>query len=79
MKRKIVSIFTFCICVIVALLITSSLRVDASSDENSNYSANYYLVLKESNIDFTLYNQDYLNDLINEVFITLDENTNANL
>lgn len=53
MKRKIVSIFTFCICVIVALLITSSLRVDASSDENSNYSANYYLVLKESNIDFT--------------------------
>jgi aromatic cluster surface protein len=79
MKRKIVSIFTFCICVIVALLITSSLRVDASSDENSNYSANYYLVLNESNIDFTLYNQDYLNDLINEVFTTLDENPNANL
>ena len=62
---------------IITFAFLSPFIVSANEGSNDNYSDNYYLVLRESDIDFSLYNQDYLNDLINEVFYLLNNDPSA--
>ena len=63
-----VIIFAFCLL---------GMRVSADSSDDVDYSDNYYLVISESDIDFSQYNQVYINSLINEVFNALDNDINA--
>ena len=77
MKRKIIIKTIITICMIITFAFLSPFIVSANEGSNDNYSDNYYLVLRESDIDFSLYNQDYLNDLINEVFYLLNNDPSA--
>lgn len=63
--------------VIVLALCLLGTHVSADSSNEVDYSDNYYLVLNESNIDFSQYNQAYIDSLINEVFNALDNDINA--
>jgi len=72
-KKCIIKILIF---VVLILLCGNSFKASADSNNNIKFSDNYYLVINESNIDFSQYNQKYIDSLINEVFDALDNDIN---